>query len=55
MKVFVLNSYGEDLVYKCLDDAINETPIGADMKDGDKFTITCKEMSEEEFKSLLEW
>lgn len=55
MKVFVLNKWGESLVYRCLDDAINETPIEADMNDGDKFTITCKEMSEEEFESLPEW
>lgn len=55
MKVFVLNKWGEDLVYKRLSDAINDTPIEADMYVGDWFTITCKEMSEEEFDELKEW
>lgn len=53
MKVFVLHSFEKDIVFKSLEAAIEATPF--DMYVGDWFTITCKEMSEEEFESLPEW
>ena len=55
MKVFVLHSFEKDIVFKSLDEAIEATPFENSMADGDWFSITCKEMSEEQFEELPEW